>query len=272
MNTISKEEQEALQKAYKKEKEGAVKIRLLAMICLYIHHMSIPEICNLLLLSSETVYAYKRKYDEGKIEKLKVIKFSTGRPSKLTDEQLEILKKEVATKMYLTSKEVCNFVQKKLGTSYNPNAMSGLLSRMGFTYKKAKGVPCKASKEKQEVYLKEILEPAIERSSDRNPVYFSDATHMRYNSTLAYGWVLKGKNKEIRQNTGRKTIHINGAYCDHNKDVIYRKEERVNTDAMVGLMQDIREKHERSITVTVFLDNASYNRSKGVKEYANKNI
>jgi hypothetical protein len=44
----------------------------------------------------------------------------------------------------MTSKAVCHFVQQTFGVSYTPNAMTKLLKRQGYVYKKPKCVPAKA--------------------------------------------------------------------------------------------------------------------------------
>ncbi len=72
--------------------------------------------------------------------------------------------------------------------------------------------------------MTETLKPLLAEAGEDAPVYFEDAVHMRHNSQAAYGWILKGKSKELKQNSGRVRININGAVCFHNQQVVYRED------------------------------------------------
>ncbi|MDI6751793.1 MAG: hypothetical protein QME07_02900 [bacterium] len=50
-----------------------------------------------------------------------------------------------------------------------------------------------------------------EEKGPNDKIYFMDATHPCHNSMPSYGWIPKGKTKELPSNTGRKRININGA-------------------------------------------------------------
>jgi transposase len=268
---ISDEEKEVLENAYRAEKNAKVKIRILALMCLHIDRVSLQETAKLLRISIGSVQEYKRKYEQGKLKKLRYIACSSGRPSSLTQAQQIELKSTVSEGYYLNANAICSHVSKVYDVSYTANAMTKLLKRLGFVHKKPKTVPGKANAEKQAIFLKEVLTPLLDEASDTSPVYFEDAVHMLHNSQAAYGWVLKGKTKELRQNTGRKRININGAFCFHNQTVIYREDDRINAESCIALLTDIRAQHTADIRIKIVLDNARYNYATLVRTYAEEN-
>ena len=77
--------------------------------------------------------------------------------------------------------------------------MTSLLHRLGFSYKKPKGVPGKAKKEEQKAFIKEYNEV-----KDKGLVYFAGSTHPMLNPVLTAGWIRRGKEFYIKTNSGRE--------------------------------------------------------------------
>lgn len=263
-------EKQTLEYAYKKERNAKVKIRILAIIYFYIEGFTLDQTANLLRISIGSVQEYKKKYDQGKLPGLRSMMCSSGRPPYLNNIQQEELKKVVSAGNFLTSNAVCKFVEQQFNVTYSAKAMSKLLKRLGFVHKKPKTVPGKADAEKQVAFLNDVLNPILNKADENNPVYFEDAVHMQHNTQAAYGWILKGKTKEIKQNSGRQRININGAICFHNQQFIYRNEGTINADAEVELLKKIRSHHLPDIRIKIVLDNARYNYASKVREYAEK--
>ena len=180
---------------------------------LYVDGYSVGETSQLLRISIGSVQAYKQKYERGKLKEIRILSYSSGRPSHLTNVQQKALKDCVEQGHYMTSKAVCEVVRITYNVEYTANAMTKLLKRLGFVHKKPKTVPGKADAAKQETFIRETLHPLLKKAGDASPVYFEDAVHMQHNTQAAYGWILKGHTKELKQNTGRKRININGAFC-----------------------------------------------------------
>ena len=65
--------------------------------------------------------------------------------------------------------------------------MTTLLHQLGFSYKKLKGVPGKAKREEQEVFIEEY-----NKVKEKGLVYFADSTHPMLNPVLSSGWIRKG--------------------------------------------------------------------------------
>ena len=46
-----------------------------------------------------------------------------------------------------------------------------------------------------------------------------DGVHPMHNATNGYCWIKKGTEKEVKSNTGRNRININGAYCTETQEI-----------------------------------------------------
>jgi len=88
--------------------------------------------------------------------------------------------------------------------------MTAVLHRLGYVYKKPHLVPGKADREAQEAFLEEYDKIMKNKGKD-DPVYFMDAVHPQHNPVLAGGWIKRGEEREVKTNTGRRRVNINGA-------------------------------------------------------------
>jgi len=134
------------------------------------------NICSYLFLDEGTIANYKKRYREGGLEKLILDSYKTRR-TKLSEEEENQLRNDVESNFFLSTKQVINYVKKNYKVEYSVSGMNNLLHRLGFTFKKSKGVPGKAKKEDQEKFIK-----AYEALNPKGKVYFGDATHPLHNS------------------------------------------------------------------------------------------
>lgn len=87
----------------------------------------------------------------------------------------------------MRAKEVCAFVQRTFEVDYTPNAMTKLLKRLDFVYKKPKCVPAKADAAVQEQFAKETLLPLMAQANADTPLYFVDGMHPSYTAHPGFG-------------------------------------------------------------------------------------
>jgi transposase len=164
------------------------------------------QVAEVLGIDDATVYRHKERYEtEGLQEYLKDRHFNYK--GTITDEEKEIIKKEVATKFYRTATEVRDYISKALGKKLSVSAVTKLLLRLGFVYKKtrheATGDPVA-----QQAFADKIKQLAEDEDSE---TYFTDGTHPQHNTRSENGWIPKGGNFEIPPNSGRGRLNINGA-------------------------------------------------------------
>ena len=185
-----------------KDKKEAYKINVIILLN---EGYSYKEIEKALLLDKRTIRRYKNKYLKKGIKGLLENKYQGGH-SKLSDKQEKELIKHLDENIYSTATEVCQYVKERYGIEYTPNGIVHTLNRLGFRYKKTKIVPSKADKEKQEKFVEEYKK-LRENQKSTEKVYFMDSVHPTHNVMPAYAWIRKGKEKEVKSNSGRQRVN-----------------------------------------------------------------
>jgi len=105
---------------------------------------SYEQIAQALFLDHTSVRRYEKIFRaEGLDELLK--DHYCGGTSKLSKEEETALKAELKHKIYLSSKEICEYIDVEFKAQYTPEGLIPLLNRLGFVYKKTKHVPGKAN-------------------------------------------------------------------------------------------------------------------------------
>ena len=233
---------------------------------------SYEEVVDALLLDEETIRSYIKNYESGGISKLLGKNYKGGQ-SKLSEEQKEKLSQELDSTIYPTTKEICDYVLKIFGISYSISGMTALLHIMGYAYKKPKIVPANADKEAQEFFIRQFLDFMANKKEDEI-VLFADAVHPTHNSTAAYGWIKKGKDKELKSNSGRERLNIHGAMnAETFETTIIASESNINAESTIDLLKAVELLYPFASTIYMILDNAKYHFAGIVQEYvANSKI
>ncbi len=227
------------------------------------------EAAKILLIDDSTIRDWSSKYKKEGIEGLLKTKHKGG-SSKLNCVEQEELSSHLASKIYLTSKEVCAYVFETYAVEYSVKGMTSLLHKLGFSYKKPKQLPGKADLEKQKSFIDQY-EQVKSNKGKEDHIYFMDGVHQLHNSQPAYGWIKKGKDQILKTNTGRSRINFNGAYDLENQEVIIREDERINAQSTILLLEQML-KHQPEGLLYIVLDNARYYRANLVKEFLEQNI
>ena len=223
------------------------------------------NISDYLFLDDGTIANYKKRYREGGLEGLIIDNYKTKRTKLNRFEELQ-LTSVIEDKIFLSTKEVTAFIKKKYKVKYSISGCTNLLHRLGFSYKKSKGVPGKAKKELQEEFIEmyNTLDP------DAN-VYFGDATHPLHNTVLASCWIKTGQEKEVFTNSGRGRMNIFGAVSVKNQDVVTRSYDTINQISVCDFLKVLRSRNPKlEETIYFVLDNGPSNKALSVKKLAEK--
>lgn len=94
-----------------------------------------------------------------------------------------------------------------------------------------------------------------------------DATHPNHNPVAGYGSIKRGHAHEIRSNTGRQRLNINGVIDGSNLSAIIRYDDTINAQATIKLLQQIEAQNPQAGRIQIICDNARYYRSRQVKAY-----
>jgi transposase len=265
MPILTEEQIIGLKLAHKQTREKRLADRIKAI--LYLHYgLTYAEIAKLLLFDEVTIRRYLKQFQKKGIDGLLEYRY-TGGKSRLNVLQETELKQFLKEQTPQTAKEVVDQIQKTYNISYSTIGVTKLLHRLGFVYKKPKVIPCKADRSKQEAFIG-LYKQTKEQLGSNDGLYFLDATHPTHNTTLSYGWILKGKqnDKFVKTTSGRKRLNLNGALNIHDKTAIVLEEKTINTDATIHLLEAIREK-QKSGKVYMILDNASHHHAKLVRRW-----
>lgn len=249
-----------------KDRRVFIKVTVLLML----HQQFTPEaIAASLGLDDSTIYRYRRAYETLGLDTFLSTAF-VAYSGLLTDEQKAVLKHEIYNNLYMTSKEVVQYIAHTFGIRYSTSAVVKLLHQLGFVYKKTKSVPCKANRAAQEAFLKQLQELLAQKGEDA-VVYFNDAVHPQHNTRPDYGWIYQGEDFEIPANPGRQRVNINGALNAQDvTDVIVVESERINAQSCIELWKKQRKKHPGT-TIYNICDNAPYYHSRVIKEWLERN-
>jgi transposase len=222
------------------------------------------RIAEALFLDDSTLRDWIKQYEQHGLNELLTDHF-TGSKKQLSGAQLGTLKAELRSTVYVTAADICRYVEREFGVSYTPEGLVKLLHSIGFVYKKTKRIPGKADAERQEAFLREVYETTKQKMQPGDQLYFTDGVHPQHNVVASYGWIEKGTEKEVRSNTGRKRLNVNGA-INLNHEVVMRTDDSINAESTVALYKQLEAKHPAG-TIYVIADNARYYRAKIVQEY-----
>jgi hypothetical protein len=113
-----------------------------------------------------------------------------------------------------------------------------LLHRLGFVYKKPTHVPDKLDPVKQAAFIKEY-EKLRETQGKNDPVYFGDGCRPQFNSIPAFGWIRRGVEKELKSNSGRDRVNINGAVDIDTLETVADFTDSVNSQSTIRLFDKL---------------------------------
>ena len=265
---LSDNELEELEIAHRKakSKKEADKIK---SIILWNKGYKWETIKEVLLISDGTIKNYVDAYQNGGLKELLETRYE-GHNFKLTKEEEEILCKYVENNNIQSSVQACDYVRRRFGKVYTKNGMTKTLKPLGFSYKKPKAIPCKVDSFAQVNFLIQYYQKKATQKKDE-AIYFVDASGFQHNAKLDYGWIRKGWNKEVKSNSGRKKINVNGAYNPITHEVITVSQEgNMNTESNIALIKKIIEYNHWKSEITLFVDNAKMNKSKNLKDFIKK--
>lgn len=219
-----------------------------------------------LMVDIETLRNWIDRYRNGGIKKL-LQRDYLGRDAELSKEQLQELRAHLQLNTYMTVKAIRDYIYKKYAIKYSRSGATALLHRMGFVYKKPKIHPGKVDAVAQIKFLEKYHK--IRKSGF--PVYFVDGCHPQHNSQPNYGWILKGENKLLLSNTGRKRVNIHGALNINTHKLISVIDDRINGDSFIELLNKVKRTQKKNKKAYFILDNAGYHKSEQILNYLKLN-
>ena len=230
--------------------------------CLYDKGWSNKQIAEVLLLDDETVRLHIDDYKSS----CKLKPENGGSEEKLAEGQKQKLLTHLEEHTYLYVKDIVAYVKAIFNIEYTIPGMTHYLKMHGFSYKKPAIVPGKANLEAQKEWIKEYEKLKGVLPKD-DAICFMDGVHPTHNTKTTYGWIKKGKRKEIRTNTGRQRLNISGALDIVSKKVVAREDITLNANTTIEFLVKLEKAYPLANEVHVFCDNARYYKNKEVGRF-----
>lgn len=261
---LTKQELADLRQAHRRARNVREAYRINAVILLG-QGRTAADVADALLIDPDTVRHYFKRFKQGGLAELLRMNF-VGSEALLDGEQLADLDAHLQTKVYPTAAAVARWVAETFDVHFTVSGMTAVLRRLGYSYKKPKLVPGKADQARQEAHVEEYRK-LKENKEEGDVILFMDATHPLHNPVLGGGWIKRGKEMQIKSNTGRQRLNINGAVDIETMTAQVRFDDTINAASTIALFAQIEAAYPEANRITIILDNARYYRSKVVAEY-----
>ena len=158
---------------------------------------------------------------------------------------------------------VTEMIRKEFGVTVRARTLRRWLRRIGFSWRKDRYVPYRSvSKERQEEFKREVGERAAQRRADGMTVFAEDEAAVQRSQNPAYGWRPIGGREQVRASFSRESVRIFGAMSQD--ELRIKIVESTNSETFREFLGEIRRDRPR---LFMALDNASYHKSKAVREY-----
>jgi transposase len=250
-------------KQHRHERDKKVCDRIKAVLA-YDDGYSCSEIAKFLLLEDTTVGRHIEDY----LRENKLSLESGGSDSKLSTHETKELCKHLSEITYLYVKDICTYVWKQYHKKYSISGMTKWLHAQGFCYKKAHAVPAKADREQQKKFVSYYSQLKAKAGS-KEPIYFADSVHPQHQTQLTYGWILKGKRKEIATTGRQYRLNIIGGISLNGHRFIYEQANKVDAPAIASFLAKLRRLNPGKYVIHVIWDNSGYHRDKEIQKFAN---
>lgn len=226
------------------------------------------DIARILLIDKDTITKWKRLYEQSHYLSDWLGDENNGYRGRLTRKQEQIIEKYVEEEVITDCQQVVMYVKNTFGIGYTVDGVGKLLHRLGFVYKQIIGIPGKLSEEKQAAFVKEY-EELKQNKKDDEVILFGDGVHPTHNIHKTKAWIKKGEEKQIKTNTGRGRLNINGAFNLETLTVTTHFSETINAQETMKLFDKIQVEYEGK-TIYLIIDNATYYKNKDVTAYLSK--
>lgn len=228
------------------------------------------QIARALGIGEKTVQRAVEVYRTGGIEEVSKYHY-VGNTPMLTDTQERVLIDELKTHLYISCKEIKDYIQRQFAVEYSISGVRKLLNRIGFVYKQTQLIPGKADLKEQSKAATELTQ-LIENLEETEKLFFLDGVHPTHNTSNCKGWIQKGQNYTIPANSGRQRININGAMnAQDPTEIVVDYTDSVNAQSTQRLIENILEANPSSKKIYLVSDNAKYYRNTALMEFLNKN-
>ena len=158
---------------------------------------------------------------------------------------------------------VTEMIRREFGTGVKTRTLRRWLHRIGFSWRKSRRVPSRsASRRRRDEFKREVGERARQKRAAGRAVFTEDEAPVQMGQNPAYGWRPTGRREQVRASFSRESVRIFGAMSQD--ELRIKIVESTNSGTFREFLEEIRRDHPQFYMVP---DNASYHKSKAVREY-----
>jgi transposase len=253
-------------------------VRKMAVYAVIEKRESPETVAKIFNITRYCIYKWIRIYNEKGYDGLNTLKAPGAEPI-VTEGLDDWIKETVLNKTPLdfgykshlwTSLIIAQLLEKQFGVEVCDDTVSLHLKTMGLSYQK----PCyfdKKRDEKEVEYFVSIKFPKIKRLAVKlnADIAFEDETGVKINAHSGRTWGLKGKTPVILVSTQRDSINVSSAITPKGKMQYSISEGTIDSEQFIKFLNQLIQ--ERENPLILFVDRASYHRSKEVREFVKVN-
>ena len=262
---LSSSERRELEVCVRSQREDHGIARRANAILLLDDGKSCQAIAEFLYLDDDTIRGWYKTYREAGWDALSTDSWKGGQ-SRMTPAQETELCVWLDERFCRSTVEIRAHIAAQYGVDYSHSGCIKLLARLGYEYRKPKGLPRVASEEKQAEFIA-LYERLLNELGADEAVYFADAVHPEYQTKPSYGWVKAGSNPAVTTTAGRGRVNIHGALNLENFDAPFVEPTTVDGVSAAQLLAKIEARNPLSRIIYVIWDNAAYHKGPDVREF-----
>lgn len=258
---LTNEQRQTLLYRHRGERDRRVADRIKAVL-LRDDGLSYEQIARVLFLSDEAI----RKHIEEFLQEAKLKPENGGSEPKLDNKQTQELLAHLDNNLYVDVRDICDYVWTNFGESYSRSGMTQWLGRNGFSYHKPAAAPAKADAEKQKAFIA-AYEKLKKTLPDNEKIVFLDGVHPTHQTRMAYGWIRKGRRKELPTTSGQKRMNILGALDLEDMRLMHKEFDTIDGASVVVFLKNLEALMPKAAVIHVVLDSARYHTCPEVMEF-----
>jgi transposase len=262
---VSKEARAHLEALVRRPSERHGVARRANAILLLDDGMSCEAVAKVLYLDDDTVRGWHARFSADGAAALAAFDWRGGQ-RKLSRVQEAALVEMLSASFFASTAAVIALIESRFGIAYSKAGAIKLLHRLGFDYRKPKGLPAKADAAEQEAFVV-AYEKLMNRLEPDEVVYFSDAVHPEYQSRPAHGWVRRGERPAVRRGKGRQRLNLMGALNLENFDLRLVETLKMSTQTTIDLLTRLERHNPDKRLIHVILDRAPVHRGEAVRSW-----
>jgi transposase len=262
---LSSSERHELEVCVRSQREDHGVARRANAILLLDDGKSCQAIAEFLYIDDDTIRGWYKTYRIGGWDALSTDGWKGGQ-SRMTSAQKAELCVWLDGRFCRSTVEIWAHIEAQFSLVYSHSGCIKLMSRLGFEYRKPKGLPRVSSAEKQAEFI-DKYDCLLNALAADEAVYFADAVHPEYQTKPAFGWVRAGSKPAIHTTAGRGRVNIHGALNLETFDAPFVEPTTVDGVSAVQLLAKIESRNPDKRLIHVIWDNAAYHKGPDVRAF-----